>query len=149
MGEFRFQNRPLTHAQWVLRGLKGSGTSMVSVKSVLSSGLKPKFTYTTLGALWPLTLMAIEVPKPFKPLRTRGAWKRLSLFPFLIWITQSYFYPVMWCLVTRWCWLCLSCDSSFILVLSVLPICHNAPAYKLQLYHNTATNITNIINNNK
>ena len=49
--------------------------------------LKPKFTNTTPVALLsvgPLTMMAIEAPEPFEPLRTRGAWKRLSLFPFLI-----------------------------------------------------------------
>ena len=48
----------------------------MSMKSVLTSGLKPKLTYTTPGAIWtnwPLTLMAIEVPEPFKPLRTRWA----------------------------------------------------------------------------
>ena len=48
----------------------------MSMKSVLSTGLKPKLTYTTAEAIWsnwPLTLMAIEVPEPFRPLRTGGA----------------------------------------------------------------------------
>ena len=101
----RTQNRPHAQAQRVLRGSKGSGTSMairvsgpfdqsalgMSMKSVLSSGLKPKLTYTTPGAIWsngPLTPMAMEVPDPFNPLGTCWAWA-WGLFWGLVWNLNS------------------------------------------------------------
>ena len=96
----RTQNRPHTHPLQVLRGSKGSGASIAIRSSGPLDHSTPRVVWVDLGfrphthsprvlssegserskkhtrpyqSNVPLTLMAIEVPEPFEPLKTRGA----------------------------------------------------------------------------